>query len=146
MRGLSQNGLADRLSEGGTRVYASAVGGWLKGALPSGETMLRLPSALGVDGHWLLTGEGQMRRIPLTLIQAALDQITAVVDRTREEAASRPATIPVDQLDSLEAHRRILDEEVPLEELDPESSPPGQQTRRRKPSGGKAKGRNAGGK
>jgi len=35
---------------------------WTKQAMPEGETILRLPEALGVSGHWLLTGEGPMER------------------------------------------------------------------------------------
>lgn len=35
------------------------VWGWLKeGTVPNGKALLRLPAALRVNGHWLLTGEG----------------------------------------------------------------------------------------
>lgn len=38
------------------------VGEWFKsgGALPDGGAMIRLPAALGCNGHWLLTSEGAM--------------------------------------------------------------------------------------
>lgn len=31
---------------------------------PQGRYMLQLPSLLGVNGHWLLTGEGEPRSLP----------------------------------------------------------------------------------
>lgn len=34
------------------------VAPWLKGTPPGGAYMVRLPGVLGVNGHWLLTGEG----------------------------------------------------------------------------------------
>jgi len=52
-RGLSQKDLAERLG-----VRQATVSAWFQNTqLPGGLTMLRLPDTLGVDGHWLLTGE-----------------------------------------------------------------------------------------
>lgn len=62
--GLSWNGLAERLSADGVRVYASTTTEWRDGSIPSGEFLMRLPAILGVNGHWLLTGEGDMTSSP----------------------------------------------------------------------------------
>ena len=36
----------------------ATVTGWLKhDAIPTGDYLMRMPGVLGVDGHWLLTGE-----------------------------------------------------------------------------------------
>lgn len=52
-RGLTQKAVADLLETG-----QGTVQPWFKGEkLPSAEMMLRLPAALGVSGHYLLTGE-----------------------------------------------------------------------------------------
>jgi transcriptional regulator with XRE-family HTH domain len=52
-RGISQTELARQL-----KVRVATVNEWLnRDTMPSGQTMLRLPAVLAVDGHWLLTGE-----------------------------------------------------------------------------------------
>jgi transcriptional regulator with XRE-family HTH domain len=44
-------------------VRAATVSDWFRlGTMPSGAVMLRLPALLKVDGHWLLTGEGDRWR------------------------------------------------------------------------------------
>lgn len=54
--GISQNELARRTGQS-----SQGVSDWFaKGALPGGEALIRLPDALGVSGHWLITGEGSM--------------------------------------------------------------------------------------
>lgn len=51
-RGLTQTQLARQLD-----VRDATVSDWFnRGTMPSGSVMLRLPDVLGVDGHWLLTG------------------------------------------------------------------------------------------
>jgi transcriptional regulator with XRE-family HTH domain len=51
-RGLTQTQLARHLD-----VRDATVSDWFnRGTMPSGSVMLRLPEVLGVDGHWLLTG------------------------------------------------------------------------------------------
>ena len=36
----------------------ATVTAWLKhGAIPTGDYLMQMPGVLGVDGHWLLTGE-----------------------------------------------------------------------------------------
>jgi transcriptional regulator with XRE-family HTH domain len=53
-RGLSQADLARELGVG-----VATVSEWFtRGRVPNGDVMLRLPGALRVNGHWLLTGEG----------------------------------------------------------------------------------------
>lgn len=53
-RGMSQADLARELGVG-----VATVSEWFtRGRVPNGDVMLRLPQALRVNGHWLLTGEG----------------------------------------------------------------------------------------
>jgi transcriptional regulator with XRE-family HTH domain len=54
--GISKNELARRVGAAGPTV----IEWFTRGALPDGEKLARLPEALGVNGHWLLTGEGSM--------------------------------------------------------------------------------------
>lgn len=55
-RGMSQADLARELGVG-----VATVSEWFtRGRVPNGDVMLRLPHALGVNGHWLLTGEGPL--------------------------------------------------------------------------------------
>lgn len=51
---MSQADLARELGVG-----VATVSEWFtRGRVPSGEVILRLPDALEVSGHWLLTGRG----------------------------------------------------------------------------------------
>lgn len=53
-RGMSQADLARELGVG-----VATVSEWFtRGRVPNGDVMLRLPHALAVNGHWLLTGQG----------------------------------------------------------------------------------------
>jgi len=53
-RGMSQADLARELGVG-----VATVSEWFtRGRVPNGDVLLRLPNALRVSGHWLLTGEG----------------------------------------------------------------------------------------
>jgi hypothetical protein len=63
--GLDQGGLGEILG-----TPQQAVSKWLseEGTLPGGKLMIRLPAALRVSGHWLLTGELPVE--PPTLAQA----------------------------------------------------------------------------
>lgn len=73
-------GISDR--EFGARVDASpsSVSSWFTlGRLPDAETLMRIPGALGLNGHWLLTGEG-----PRYLIRVD-EEAEALVQRGREE-------------------------------------------------------------
>ena len=51
---MTQTDLARELGIG-----VATVSEWFtRGRVPNGDVMLRLPRVLGVNGHWLLTGEG----------------------------------------------------------------------------------------
>lgn len=54
--GITKNELARRIGAAGPTV----IEWFTKGALPDGEKLARLPEALEVNGHWLLTGDGPM--------------------------------------------------------------------------------------
>lgn len=54
--GITKNELARRIGAAGPTV----IEWFTKGALPDGEKLARLPEALQVNGHWLLTGQGSM--------------------------------------------------------------------------------------
>ena len=96
--GLNPNQLAERMSQRGDRVYASVVGSWLKGSMPGGEYMLRLPGALGVDGHWLLTGEGTMERRPTSEAEALVAHFRELLARpTPVTPPSRFKPEPLDE-------------------------------------------------
>nr|PZN59215.1 MAG: hypothetical protein DIU58_18270 [Sphaerobacter thermophilus] len=56
--GITKAELARRLAKSPSAISEW----WTKQAMPEGETILRLPEALSVSGHWLLTGEGPMER------------------------------------------------------------------------------------
>lgn len=55
---LSQEALGEAVN-----VHRNTVAGWEGPAatMPDGDAMVQLPAALRVSGHWLLTGEGDMR-------------------------------------------------------------------------------------
>jgi transcriptional regulator with XRE-family HTH domain len=95
-RGMSQADLARELNVG-----VATVSEWFtRGRVPNGDVMLRLPAALAVDGHWLLTGEGPRDRAPdaagdpylhgaadaVQRMQRAMDEIS------RRFGASSPAS------------------------------------------------------
>lgn len=50
--------LADRLDR---NVAPILVSRWCRGSIPTGEYLLQLPDVLKCNGHWLLTGRGDMR-------------------------------------------------------------------------------------
>lgn len=94
-RGISQTELARRLE-----VRVATVNEWLnRDTMPSGPTMLRLPGMLGVDGHWLLTGE---RRPPegtdalfgdrRARVAALLEEAICVLDARDDPAAGALGT------------------------------------------------------
>ena len=70
------------------------VGRWLAegGPLPAGKYLVRLPTALGVSGHWLLTGQGPMA--PPTAGEAAIYE--RGIEEGRRQAAARVAQALVD--------------------------------------------------
>ena len=99
VRQLSQSEVARRVG-----CQQSVVSEWVaKNRAPSGLYIIRLPEALEIDGHWLLTGEGELDRIPLTAADmpahyargglAALARIEAVLSETRNDLLAQDAAI-----------------------------------------------------
>ena len=76
---------ASRLDQQQIEVEINAGAGqlsrWKGGTAPSLEYLARLPSALGVSGHWLLTGQGDMR-VPAVSDAARLQVIGEIADGT----------------------------------------------------------------
>ena len=64
-------------------VHHTRVSKWLATGVMELNYLLKLPGVLGIDGHWLLTGEGEMRRQPKTVGEAALAQMFAIMDGVR---------------------------------------------------------------
>lgn len=98
-REMSQADLARELGVG-----VATVSEWFtRGRVPNGDVMLRLPQALQVNGHWLLTGEGSREREPhrgmdpyLCGVQDTLGHMA----RSIEEAARRFGTEPMRRMTS----------------------------------------------
>jgi len=99
VRQLSQSEVARRLG-----CTQSVVSEWVaKHRAPSGMYFCRLPEALEVDGHWLLTGEGDLDRIQLSAADmpahyargglAALARIESVLSETRNDLLAQDAAI-----------------------------------------------------
>ena len=89
VRQLSQSEVARRVG-----CQQSVVSEWINGGrAPSGLYLLRLPEALEVNGHWLLTGEGELDDTPANDADmpayyargglAALARIEQVLSETR---------------------------------------------------------------
>lgn len=99
LRQLSQSELSRRIG-----CQQSVISEWLyKNRAPSGLYILRLPDALEVDGHWLVTGGGEMDRVPTTADEmpasyargglAALARIEEVLTMTRRDLLAQDAAI-----------------------------------------------------
>lgn len=97
---MTQADLARELGLG-----VATVSEWFtRGRVPNGDVMLRLPRTLGVNGHWLLTGDGprdlERRRGMdpyLRGVQDALTEMSSALDETARrfgtEASSRAARV-----------------------------------------------------
>jgi transcriptional regulator with XRE-family HTH domain len=94
-RGLSQADLARELNVG-----VATVSEWFtRGRVPNGDVMLRLPGALRVNGHWLLTGEGPREHETTPHgdpyqrgAQDALSRVSDALDEARRRFAPARAT------------------------------------------------------
>jgi transcriptional regulator with XRE-family HTH domain len=92
-RAMSQADLARQLGVG-----VGTVSEWFtRGRVPNGDVMLRLPAALGVNGHWLLTGEGprkleRRRGIDpyLSGAQDALRQVAGCLEQSARRFGADP--------------------------------------------------------
>lgn len=61
---------------------------WKGGATPKIDSVRKLVLELGISGHWLLTGEGDMLPKPLPAEVQGFRDMAAIVDRVR--AAAKP--------------------------------------------------------
>lgn len=87
-RAMSQADLARELNVG-----VATVSEWFtRGRVPNGDVMLRLPGALRVNGHWLLTGEGPSEHDPAggaDPYRAGAEDALARMARALEDVARR---------------------------------------------------------
>lgn len=85
---MSQADLARELGVG-----VATVSEWFtRGRVPSGEVILRLPDALQVNGHWLLTGRGPRdgeRRPGTDPYLRGIEDALAYMGKSLDEGARR---------------------------------------------------------
>lgn len=90
-RAMDAAGMDQRTLARSLRVREATVSDWFgKGILPRLDVMARVPGVLRVDGHWLLTGEGDMHRRERSAKEAAYDAMADVVRAIEED---RPGDI-----------------------------------------------------
>jgi len=80
VRGITQSELARRVE-----VRQATISQWFSSdapAQPKAEQLIKLPRALEVNGHWLLTGEGTMDDRP-TEAQLILEGIRRILETPR---------------------------------------------------------------
>ncbi|MEZ4416215.1 MAG: helix-turn-helix transcriptional regulator [Gemmatimonadota bacterium] len=86
IRGVTQTELGKRIG-----VRQATVSQWLSRTNPSepkADQLLRLPEALGINGHWLLTGRGSMDDTPGE-VEAKLEAIRRILDVDAARAAGQ---------------------------------------------------------
>lgn len=64
-------------------VRPATAGAWFSGSWPREQQMADLVRALGVSGHWLVTGDGEMRPSDPDAERKAFRQIAKIVDGVR---------------------------------------------------------------
>ncbi len=77
VRRVTQTELGKRIG-----VRQATVSQWLSRTAPSepkADQLVRLPDALGINGHWLLTGRGSMDDTPGD-VEAKLEAIRRILD------------------------------------------------------------------
>jgi transcriptional regulator with XRE-family HTH domain len=91
---MTQTALAERLG-----INLPTVNRWInQGVIPDGPQLMRLPELLGVSGHWLLTGKGEMVHVMSEgEAKRTLDQITKIVDDARGIKPLPRPTIPMER-------------------------------------------------
>lgn len=99
--GLGQSVLAKAVG-----VSQSQISEWRDGTIPRGEALLRLPAALGVNGHWLLTGNGPKREAASDLASGVREGFALAVLEMRG-ALDRLARSPISP-DAVEAAAAAL--------------------------------------
>jgi hypothetical protein len=81
---LNQSSLAARLG-----TTSQVVNKWINhGVLPEGRFLVQLPELLHVSGHWLLTGDGEMRPPPSDIETAAYRRIAEIVKAAEAATAA----------------------------------------------------------
>jgi transcriptional regulator with XRE-family HTH domain len=132
-KGITQTVLARELG-----VRDATVSDWFnRGTVPNGAILLRVPDILDVDGHWLLTGEGDPKRVPAEerselakLADAERMQIATllqVVMKVVEGKGSRTASAAPEEEDYIRVRGATEDESAALESIQAH----GEQKRRR---------------
>lgn len=77
-KALSQTELANLVGARGN----ATVSEWERDeSVPGGDNLIALVRELGIDGHWLLTGDGHMERSDPTADDQAIREIEAVLRR-----------------------------------------------------------------
>lgn len=70
-------------------IGAATISEWFgKGSLPSAAVLQRLPGALGVSGHWLLTGTGPLQPDSEESAQAKLEAIRRIIETTEADEST----------------------------------------------------------
>jgi transcriptional regulator with XRE-family HTH domain len=82
-QGMNKGGLAKAL---GIERAGTVSQWWTKSRLPDSAVILRLPEILEVDGHWLLTGEGDMVRAAPTDAQTFVEDVEALLARVKRKS------------------------------------------------------------
>src|SRR5215213_8515811 len=82
-KGWNQTALAERLGN----LRQPTVSDWENDRyVPEGKALLRLREVLEIDGHWLLTGEGEPTRHSPEHHEQFFDQVARLVDGVRAQA------------------------------------------------------------
>lgn len=84
--GLTQTQMAKRFGDSDRQATASD---WERGkTVPDTATIMRLVKEAGVNGHWLLTGEGDIDDVP-DLAQEAVAEIEQTLQKMRARGRER---------------------------------------------------------
>jgi transcriptional regulator with XRE-family HTH domain len=76
---------------------------WSGGSVPGGDLLAKLPKALGVSGHWLLTGEGPADAPGAREDLSRARRVAAAEERGRILSAMREAIERIEGPDGLAA-------------------------------------------
>lgn len=115
-RDMTQEQLAERLS-----ARLATVSGWEptrrrrgsrvwwepEKAAPGADYLALLPAALGVDGHWLLTGEGEMFKTEPSEKEAAFDRIVREIEKVPGVFTGHPPTVVIRPASDADAARGL---------------------------------------
>lgn len=87
VKAIEDSGLDQKEVAAILEIREATISGWVSkkdASIPLGHMLLRLPEALGVCGHWLLTGEGSQKPPsrgdrPVSQEELAFRQIESIV-------------------------------------------------------------------